>query len=120
VAEGQIELPAAVGAQLDDLERRVLDGQGVLAPAVRRAAAGGGDVPDDVAAYTAKVRRNAYRVTDEEVAGLQSRGWSDDQLFELTVAAAYGAARERLEAGLEALAGADRPAGDDEQEEEPA
>jgi alkylhydroperoxidase family enzyme len=116
VAEGRGELPAAVGAQLDDLERRVLDGPGVLDPATRRAAAEGSGVPQDVAAYVDTVRLNAYRVTDEEVADLRSGGWSDDQLFELTVAAAYGAARERLEAGLAALA----RAADRAEEVEPA
>jgi len=40
------------------------------------------------------------------VAALQAAGYTEDQLFELTVSAAVGAARVRLEAGLRALAAA--------------
>ncbi len=94
-----------------DLERRVLDGPGSIGPAVRRAAAEGGGVPEDVAGYVDKVRRAAYTVTDEEVATLLASGWSQDQLFELTVAAAFGAARRRLQAGLEALGSVPGPEG---------
>jgi hypothetical protein len=32
-----------------------------------------------------------------------AEGASDDEVFEISVAAAYGAARERLEAGLRAV-----------------
>ena len=86
--------------KLRDLERRVLTQPGSLSPGVRRAAFEGREVPDDVAAYVAKVRQHAYRITDGEVTDLLSRGWSQDQLFELTLSAALGAATERLNAGL--------------------
>src|SRR5881392_4128499 len=89
--------------KLRELERRVLDRAGSLDPADRRAAADGGPVPEDVSAYVEKVRRHAYKVTDEEVRGLLDAGWSEDQVFELTVATAYGAARRRLDAGLGAM-----------------
>lgn len=86
--------------KLRDLVRRVLTQPGSLSPPVRQAAFDGRDVPDDVAAYVAKVREHAYRVTDGEVAGLLSQGWSQDQVYELTLGAALGAAMERLQAGL--------------------
>src|SRR3954447_2577983 len=86
--------------KLRDLERRILTQPGSLSPAVRQAAFEGRDIPEDVAAYVAKVREHAYRVTDGEVPDLLSRGWSQDQLFELTLSAALGAAMERLQAGL--------------------
>ncbi len=54
-------------------------------------------------AYVDKVRRHAYRVTDADVQNLLGAGYSQDQVFELTVAAAFGAARERLAAGLGAI-----------------
>jgi hypothetical protein len=44
-------------------------------------------------------------VTDADVAALQRDGHSDDALFEITVAAAVGAALLRLERGMEALRG---------------
>ncbi|HEX4602147.1 MAG TPA: hypothetical protein VH116_12190 [Gemmatimonadales bacterium] len=72
--------------------------------------AGGREVGDDLApalaAYVDKVARHAHQVTDEDVAALQRAGNSDDTLFEVTVAAALGAALGRLERGLAALRGA--------------
>jgi hypothetical protein len=93
--------------KLRDLEQRVLDRPGTLDPVVRRAAAEGKPVPDEVGAYVEKVRRAAYTVTDEEVARLLASGWTQDQLFELTVAAAYGAASRRLRIGLDAMSSVD-------------
>jgi hypothetical protein len=54
--------------------------------------------------YLDKVRDQATAVTDAEVARLRAGGHSDDELFELTVAAALGAASDRMEAGLRAIA----------------
>jgi len=96
--------------KLRELERRLLDRPGELDPATRRAAAEGGPVPEDLSGYVEKVRRHAYKVTDEEVRGLLGAGWSEDQIFELTVATAYGAAHRRLDAGLGAMAASDSPA----------
>ena len=61
------------------------------------------DLPDDLRPYVEKVARNAYKVTDEDVAALRAAGYSDDAIFELTLAAALGAAQIRLAAGLEAM-----------------
>lgn len=98
--------------KLEDLERRVLDRPGTLDPALRRSVAMGGPPPDALAAYVDKVRRNAYTVTDADVAGVLAAGYTEDQLFELTVAAAYGASRLRLDAGRSAMAGSpERSAG---------
>jgi alkylhydroperoxidase family enzyme len=54
--------------------------------------------------YLETVRRHAYRVTDDQVAELRADGLSEDEIFELTVAAAVAAGLERLDAGLRALA----------------
>jgi alkylhydroperoxidase family enzyme len=53
-------------------------------------------------ALVEKVHRHAYKITDEEIAALK-QNYSDDQLFELIVAAAVGAAGQRLDAALSAL-----------------
>ncbi len=92
------------------LEERVLEGPGHTDAALRRAAASGRDLPSPLRAYVDKVRRHAYRLTDEDVAGLLQAGYTDDQLFEITASAALGAARERLLAALSALEEADAPA----------
>ena len=60
-------------------------------------------MPPAAEAYTDTVRRNAYRVTDAQVEALRDAGLSEDDVFELTVAAAVGAGLERLEAGLGAM-----------------
>ena len=75
----------------------------MLDPEVRQAAAKGADLPPELVHYVDTVRRHAYKVTDEDVQALLDAGYSEDQVFELTVAAAYGAARDRLEAGLDAI-----------------
>lgn len=62
-------------------------------------------VPPALQAYVDTVARHAYRVTDSDVQGLQRAGQSEDALFEITVAAAVGAALHRLDRGLAALRG---------------
>lgn len=69
----------------------------------RTAAMLGGAVPADFAAYFDKVVRHAYKVTDEDIAALKAAGHSEDEILELTVAAAMGAALVRLDRGLGAL-----------------
>jgi alkylhydroperoxidase family enzyme len=59
-------------------------------------------VPPDLQALVEKIHRHAYKVTDEDIAGLQTT-YGDDQLFEIIVSAAVGASRARLAAGLQAL-----------------
>jgi alkylhydroperoxidase family enzyme len=86
------------------LEEAVLAGRGETDPQLRQNAAAGGAMPDDLAELVSKIHHHPDQVTDEEVAALRSR-YSDDQLFEIMAAAALGAARDRLEAGLRALRG---------------
>jgi hypothetical protein len=75
-----------------------------------------GPLPDPLAqGYVETVRRHAYKLTDRRLEELAEAGWTDGQVFELTVAGAFGAAKRRLEAGLAALgeaAGTRRPAGE--------
>jgi alkylhydroperoxidase family enzyme len=60
-------------------------------------------VPAAAEAYVDTVRRYAYRTTDAQVEALLDAGLSQDEVFELTVAAAVGAGLQRLEAGLQAM-----------------
>jgi hypothetical protein len=70
---------------------------------LRQAVAQGRDVPEPLRGYVDKLHRHAYRITDDEVEALQRAGFSQDQLFEITVSAAVGAGLSRLERGLAAL-----------------
>jgi alkylhydroperoxidase family enzyme len=60
-------------------------------------------VPPAAEEYAATVRQHAYRVTDAQVEALRDAGLSEDEVFELTVAAAVGAGLERLDAGMRTL-----------------
>jgi alkylhydroperoxidase family enzyme len=74
-----------------------------LIGALRAAARPGREAPADFEPYLAKVRSGAYRVTDSDVDRLRAAGHTEDEIFELTVAAAVGAGLERLDAGLRAV-----------------
>jgi alkylhydroperoxidase family enzyme len=79
----------------------LLDSSGATPADLRRAVAFG-TPPTELAALVAKIRRDARLVTDEDVNALRSR-YSEDQLFEIIVAAAFGAASDRLAAAHRAL-----------------
>lgn len=89
--------------------RHVQGAPGPLTPAARRAiydAAERDDhsgVPADLRAFTELVARHAYRVTDDDVAGLRAGGRSEDELFEAAVSAAAGAGSRRLRAAHAAM-----------------
>jgi hypothetical protein len=102
----------ALRHDLEVLARRITEGPGTTPPALRQAAAAGERLEGALGAYLDEVRYAPLAVTDAEVAALRAAGQSDDALFELTIAAAYGAARERLDAGLRAVAAAYGEAGD--------
>ena len=97
---------AAVNRHADKvaaLRRAVLESDSVTAPALRRTAAAGGDVPAPLGPYLAKVREASFRISDADVADLRTAGYGEEELFELTIAAALGAALQRRDAGLAAL-----------------
>jgi hypothetical protein len=62
-------------------------------------------IPADLSEFVDRVARTAWQVTDEEVAALLEAGYTEDEVFEVTVSAAMGAACGRLERGLAALRG---------------
>ena len=83
----------------------VLETPGDAPTAVRRAAMQRDALPAPLAAYVEKVARYAYKVTDLDLTELKKAGHSDDALFDITVAAALGAALYRLDKGMAALRG---------------
>ena len=89
--------------ELEVLLTTVLQSPGVTDQATRQAAYEGNALPSPLGEYVAKVRGQSYRVTDSDIEGLRSAGYSEDAIFELTVAAALGAAKRLLDAGLHAL-----------------
>jgi hypothetical protein len=84
------------------IEEAVLRGPGQTDPELRQRLAERREVPEDLRALLDKIERHAYQVTDEDLVALRSR-YTDDQRFEIVVAAALGSALLRLRAGLGAL-----------------
>lgn len=88
---------------IEALRAAVVGGPGVTDPALRRAAFSAGEVPAVAVAYVDKVRHHAYKVTDPDVDALRSAGWSDDAIFEVSVATALGAALSRRDRARRAM-----------------
>jgi alkylhydroperoxidase family enzyme len=61
-----------------------------------------GNPPADLKTLVQKIRERAYTVTDADIDALRS-SYTEDQLFEIIVSTAVGAARERLTAAHRVL-----------------
>ena len=63
------------------------------------------ELPANLVDYVRKVALNAYETTDADLAGLRASGYSDDEIFEITLCASLGAGLGRMERGLSVLKG---------------
>ncbi len=81
----------------------MLDGPGRSDPGLRRAAFTGEALPPELTTYLTKVAEHAYKVTDSDVAALEDAGYTEDQIFEITVAAAVGAGYRRFDSARKAM-----------------
>lgn len=82
------------------LTRAVLESAADTSREMRREAIDGSSRDAGVAGYVAVVEREARLVTDSQLTQLRHEGLSEDAIFEVTVAAAVGAARRRFDAGV--------------------
>lgn len=82
---------------------RVLNGPGVSDPSARRAAFDNRAVDSRASALIDTVARNAWKVTDAQVAETLAAGLSEDAVFELTVCAALGQAARQMASALAVL-----------------
>ncbi len=71
---------------------------------LRATVAGVPPEPAAMAAYLAKVHERAYTVVDADVEGLRADGFTEDEIFEQTVAAAIAEGLRRLDRANEVLA----------------
>ncbi len=62
-----------------------------------------GVIMDDLVSYVDKISKHAYKMTDKDVAELKAKGYSEDEIFEITVSAALGAGLARVEHSLNLL-----------------
>lgn len=102
-------------ANMQRLTEAVLTSTGDTDPALRQAVEersaelGGrpgariGELPPELVGYVNKVALHAYKTTDKDIEALRHAGYSEDAIFEITLSAALGAARGRMERGLAAL-----------------
>ena len=81
--------------------RAVLESSGYTDAALRQQVAGG-EAPPELAPLVDKIRNYAYRVTDADLDALRAK-YTEDELFEIIVAAALGAAEYRLARALAAV-----------------
>jgi alkylhydroperoxidase family enzyme len=87
-----------------ELESRVLDGDAQASRDLRRAAFDNADLEGAVQRLVEKVAARSYAVTDEDVAAARAAGLSEDQVFEIVVCAAVGAADRQYTGAMAALA----------------
>jgi AhpD family alkylhydroperoxidase len=89
-----------LGDPVANLRHAVLVAPAVTDPVWRTTAATGGEQPEPWPAYTALVRDASYRITDADIARLTAAGRTEDEIYEMTVAAAVGAALHSYDAGM--------------------
>jgi hypothetical protein len=82
---------------------RILEGEGSATHAQRRAAFDNAGLGKPLRTLIDKIARHAYKVTDDDIAGVRASGVSEDQIFELAVCAAIGEATRRYDTALAAL-----------------
>lgn len=85
------------------LVSRILECSGNASCSDRRAAFKNSGLAEPLKTLVEKVAKHAYRVTDEDIAAAQKSGVSEDQVFEMVVCAAVGAATRQHDTALAAL-----------------
>ena len=70
---------------------------------LRDVVAGSALAPEEMAAYLEKVRDRAYAVVDRDIERLEEAGFSQDTIFEQTVAVAIAEGLRRLDRAYEVI-----------------
>jgi alkylhydroperoxidase family enzyme len=70
---------------------------------LRSVVAGSAPAPVEMGAYLEKVRDRAYAVTDADIESLEEAGFSEDEIFEHTVAVAIAEGLRRLDRSDEVI-----------------
>jgi alkylhydroperoxidase family enzyme len=79
----------------------LLQGSGATPHDLRQAIASG-SAPPELVSLVQKIRSRAYAVTAEDLDALRNR-YTEEQLFEIIVAAAFGVATDQISAAHRAL-----------------
>ena len=91
-----------------ELIARVLDSDAHAPRAMRRAAFDNVGLHEPIRTLIEKVADRSYTVTDEDIAAVRASGLTEDQIFELIVCAAIGAADRQYTSAKAAIAEATR------------
>jgi hypothetical protein len=86
-----------------ELVARILEGGGRASRAQRRAAFDNAGLAEPLARLIDKVAKQAYKITDEDIAATRASDLTEDQIFELVVCAAVGQATRQYDTALAAL-----------------
>jgi alkylhydroperoxidase family enzyme len=70
---------------------------------LRNVVATSAPAPAEMAAYLAKVRDRAYAIVDRDIEALKKAGFSEDVIFEQTVAVAIAEGLRRLDRANEVI-----------------
>jgi alkylhydroperoxidase family enzyme len=114
---GEEDEVSAHRRHLEELVERTLRGTAHTPPELRtrvaelaKRLASGVEPPEELSSAVQDAVRTistrAHETTDADLARLREEGLSEDEIFEVVVAAAVGAGRARVEAGLRALGAA--------------
>ena len=76
---------------------------GQVDAALRRDLLAAKPISGALGSFAIKIQHNPSTITDEHIAALRAVGHSDEDIFEIIIAASVGAAMERLRAGLALL-----------------
>jgi AhpD family alkylhydroperoxidase len=91
------------GDPVENVRHAVLDAPGATDPALRTAAASGGSLPEPWRSYATAVRDASHEITGADIDRLTAAGHTEDEIFEVTVAAAVGAALRAFDSAARAL-----------------
>lgn len=75
----------------------------MASPSERKAAFNNSGLPEPLGSLVDKVARQAYRVTDEDIAAARASSVSENEIFEIVVCAAVGQATRQYDTALAAL-----------------
>jgi AhpD family alkylhydroperoxidase len=91
------------GDAAENLRHAVLDAPASTDPALRKAAADGAPLPEPWQSYATTVRDASYKITATDIGRLTAAGLTEEEIFEVTVAAAVGAAARGFDTGRRAV-----------------
>jgi alkylhydroperoxidase/carboxymuconolactone decarboxylase family protein YurZ len=78
---------------LEALRSRVLDGPGALSTELRHNIYAGEPVDPPLGPFASKVREDSVRLSRKDIDLLKDQGCTEDEIFEATLAAAFGGSR---------------------------